>query len=189
MKRADVVIAGLVMLAVFGLVFVGQMGSSAKFSSQNGDMVAVGACKGGKFDEGTLHCQRDRKDCVGTYKDASGKFWYGTHAELQLIILNLPIAGVGGGQNVGFDFTTPVLVSCPGTYETACFQEAGSTVAGTEGTEENEKVPCQGTFKQGNCRRPPPFWPGLVCVEKWSWQYYGTTCPGARQKPKPKDGC
>ena len=44
MKRADVVFAGLVIVGVFGLVFAGQVVSSAKFSPQNGEMgmVSVG---------------------------------------------------------------------------------------------------------------------------------------------------
>jgi hypothetical protein len=48
MKRADVVIAGLVMLGVFGLVFAGQMVSQVGFSSQNGDGMAVGSCPGNR---------------------------------------------------------------------------------------------------------------------------------------------
>jgi hypothetical protein len=57
MKRADVVIAGLVMLAVFGLVFVGQMGSSASFSSTGGDCVLVGSCTGQTASGTETHCK------------------------------------------------------------------------------------------------------------------------------------
>ena len=44
MKRADVVIAGVVVFGVFGLVLAGQMASQAKFSVQSGGNVVVGAC-------------------------------------------------------------------------------------------------------------------------------------------------
>jgi hypothetical protein len=42
LKRADVVIAGLVIMGVIGLVSTGQIASQVKLSSQSGEAVAVG---------------------------------------------------------------------------------------------------------------------------------------------------
>jgi hypothetical protein len=63
MKRADVVIAGLVMLAVFGLVFAGQMVTQAKFSSQSGEVVAVGSCVPGYYMPRQIFCSKPIVRC------------------------------------------------------------------------------------------------------------------------------
>ncbi|MDR2408423.1 MAG: hypothetical protein LBE13_09985 [Bacteroidales bacterium] len=114
--------------------------------------VSVGACGGGSITENVDYCERSRKNCMGEYKDASGKALVsGTTGE--------------GGASIGFDWSTAKLVACPGTYDTACFIESGSKVEGTESTQTTNQKPCSNTFKQGNCRMP--YW-GSTCVEQFS---------------------
>jgi len=70
MKRADVIITGLVIVGVFGLVFAGQTVSQAKFSSQSIDVTVVGACSG-TVDQSDV-CELKAQGCGGL-TDSNGK--------------------------------------------------------------------------------------------------------------------
>jgi len=70
MKRIDVIIAGLVIVGVFGLVFAGQTFTLAKLSPQSGDVVAVGAAcpwyiRYAEID--APECYMAGKDCIPVY--------------------------------------------------------------------------------------------------------------------------
>ena len=117
MKRADVVIAGLVIVAVFGLVLAGQMVSLTKFMPQNGDaVVVVGACAGGKKN----------------YISNSGACL---------------ISGTQYVQDSNGSFTPPRLTGCKSQSVVLCPSQTALWVSGSaEGDFKDTKTPCGGAY-------------------------------------------
>jgi len=115
MKRADVIIAGLVIVGVFGLVFAGQIGLPKDWSKPSVEGVVVGqvsppSCAYNLVVAPNAVCASEPSPsgCVGRYKENK--------------------IDLGGGKfHIEIDYNTPLGCDPPAFYHGRCYNQANST--------------------------------------------------------------